>query len=84
LREITQTQKGKPVSRAQLPRLLNKLDWSALNKLIERSFGVRIQYHQSRKWIAIDGKALSGAARWMPITLIRLLPLKFIRPVVFI
>jgi hypothetical protein len=36
------------------------MDWSALNELIERSFGVRIQYHQSKKWIAIDGKALRG------------------------
>lgn len=60
LYKITQTQKVKAISRAHLPRLLNALDWLALNELIERCFGVRIQYNQSKKWIAIDGKALRG------------------------
>lgn len=60
LYKITQTQKVKPISRAHLPRLLNGLDWLVLNGLIERCFGVRIQYNQSKKWIAIDGKALRG------------------------
>jgi len=60
LYEITQTQKIEPISRAHLPRLLNGLDWLALNKLIERCFGVGMEYHQAKKWIAIDGKALRG------------------------
>jgi hypothetical protein len=60
LYEITQTQKVAPISRAHLPRLLNGLNWLALNELIERCFGVRIQYNSSKKWIAIDGKALRG------------------------
>ena len=60
LYEITGTQKVKPISRAHLPRLLNGLDWLALNELIENSFGVHIHYNQSKKWIAIDGKALRG------------------------
>jgi predicted transposase YbfD/YdcC len=60
LHEITQSQKVKPISRAHLPRLLNGLDWLALNELIERCFGVRIHYNESKKWIAIDGKALRG------------------------
>jgi len=60
LYEITETQKVKPISRAHLPRLLNGLDWLALNELIESSFGVQIHYNQSKKWIAIDGKALRG------------------------
>jgi hypothetical protein len=58
LHEITQSQKVKPISRAHLPRFLNRLDWLALNELIERCFGVRIHYNESKKWIAIDGKAL--------------------------
>jgi hypothetical protein len=36
------------------------LDWLALNELIERCFGVRIHYNQTKKWIDIDGKALRG------------------------
>ena len=60
LHEITQSQKVKPISRAHLPRFLNRLDWLALNELIERCFGVRIHYNESKKWIAIDGKALRG------------------------
>jgi predicted transposase YbfD/YdcC len=60
LHEITQSQKVKPISRAHLPRLLNGLDWLALNELIECSFGVRIHYTEAKKWIAIDGKALRG------------------------
>ncbi|MCK5355893.1 MAG: ISAs1 family transposase [Methyloprofundus sp.] len=60
LYEITQTKKVKPISRAHLPRFLNGLDWLALNELIERCFGIQIHYSQSKKWIAIDGKALRG------------------------
>ena len=60
LYEITQTQKVKPISRAHLPRFLSGLDWLVLNELIERCFGVRIHYNESKKWIAIDGKALRG------------------------
>ncbi len=60
LHEITQTEHIKPISRAHLPRLLNGLDWPALNELIERCFGVRLHYSQAQKWIAIDGKALRG------------------------
>ena len=60
LHELTQTPKVKPISRAHLPRLLDGLNWQVLNELIERCFGVRIQSHESSKWLAIDGKALRG------------------------
>ena len=40
--------------------ICNRVDWLALNELIERCFGVRIHYNESKKWIAIDGKALRG------------------------
>ena len=60
LHELIQTPKVKPISRAHLPRLLDGLNWSVLNELIERCFGVRIQSHEALKWVAIDGKALRG------------------------
>jgi len=58
LHELIQTPKIKPISRAHLPRLLDGLNWSVLNELIEHCFGVRIQSHESLKWVAIDGKAI--------------------------
>jgi predicted transposase YbfD/YdcC len=60
LHELIQTPKVKPISRAHLPRLLDGLNWPVLNELIERCFGVRIQPHETQKWVAIDGKALRG------------------------
>ena len=60
LHELIQTPKIKPISRAHLPRLLDGLNWSVLNELIKRCFGVRIQSHETQKWVAIDGKALRG------------------------
>jgi hypothetical protein len=60
LHELTQTPKVKPISRAHLPRLLDGLNWAALNELINRCFGVRIQRHETTKWVAIDGKTLRG------------------------
>ena len=60
LHELIQIPKVKPISRAHLPRLLDSLNWSVLNELIDRCFGVRIQSHESSKWVAIDGKALRG------------------------
>jgi predicted transposase YbfD/YdcC len=60
LHELIQTPKVKPISRAHLPRLLDGLNWPVLNELIERCFGVRIQSHETQKWVAIDGKALRG------------------------
>ncbi|MCX7108718.1 MAG: hypothetical protein NTX45_01055, partial [Proteobacteria bacterium] len=40
--ELTQIEAAKPVSRAHLPRLLDRLDWPVLNRLVERCFGVRV------------------------------------------
>ena len=61
LRGLTGLPKGRPVSRAHLPRLLAGLDWPALDGLIERCFGVRIQSRSDRGWVAVDGKTLRGA-----------------------
>lgn len=51
----------KPVSRAQLPRILDGGDWSALNETVEEQFGVRIEV-QDQEWYAVDGKTLRGVA----------------------
>jgi len=52
-------QGAKAVSRAQLPRILDGVDWTALNELIEEQFGVRIEV-QDKEWYAVDGKTLRG------------------------
>jgi predicted transposase YbfD/YdcC len=61
LHELTRTVKTRTISRAHLPRLLARLDWSALDQLIERYFGLRISQGSGTKvWVAIDGKTLRG------------------------
>jgi len=52
---------AKLVSRAQLPRILDGVDWSALNEAVEEQFGVRIE-GQDKEWYAVDGKTLRGVA----------------------
>lgn len=51
----------KLVSRAQLPRILDGVDWAALNETVEAQFGVRIEV-QDKEWSAVDGKTLRGVA----------------------
>lgn len=60
LSKLTQTDVVKPISRAHLPRLLDGLDWIALNGLIERCFYVRVQCDGEKQWVSVDGKALRG------------------------
>ena len=60
LSELTKTKLIKPISRAHLPRLLDGLNWTSVNELVERCFGVKIQHDEIKKWVAIDGKALRG------------------------
>ena len=52
---------AKAVSRAQLPRILDGVDWSDLNELVAEQFGVRIEV-QDKEWHAVDGKTLRGVA----------------------
>ena len=47
------------VSRAQLPRILDGVDWTALNEVVEEHFGMRIKV-QAKEWHAVDGKTLRG------------------------
>jgi predicted transposase YbfD/YdcC len=51
----------KLVSRAQLPRILAGVDWSALNETVAAQFGVRIEV-KGKEWVAVDGKTLRGVA----------------------
>lgn len=60
LHELTQLPKGRSIARAHLPRLLARLDWSVLDQLIERCFGVRLQNRDGQTWVAVDGKTLRG------------------------
>lgn len=60
LREVTGKAQAKAISRAQLPRLLARLDWVELNALIEAHFDVRLACNENQEWVAIDGKALRG------------------------
>jgi predicted transposase YbfD/YdcC len=60
LRDITQRPDARPVSRAQLPRILAVVDWDELNTRVERHFGVRLEKNTTDEWTAIDGKTLRG------------------------
>lgn len=60
LREVTQHPEASVVSRAHLPRLLARLDWMELNRLIDTHFGVRLELNANHDWVAIDGKTLRG------------------------
>ena len=61
LRTITNILDAQLISRAQLPRVLDSLDWVALDAIIQRCFGVRMAKSENKRWIAIDGKALRGS-----------------------
>lgn len=51
--------KATVLSRAYLPRFLDRMDWSALGQLIGKHFHVAVALDD---WVAVDGKALRGSA----------------------
>lgn len=53
-------EKERPVSRPQLPRILEKVSVSVFDNLIFSHFGVHLD-EKERKWLAIDGKELRGS-----------------------
>ena len=61
LRRVLGDPSATAVSRAQLPRILATVDWSALNELLTKQFGLRLE-PQGRLWGAVDGKTLRGVA----------------------
>ena len=60
LRDITQQPQARPLSRAQLPRILAVVDWFELNTAVDSQFGVRLEKNAQGEWTAIDGKTLRG------------------------
>ena len=48
------------VSRAQLPRVLEKVSVAVFDRLLFESFGVKLNAAE-RKWFAVDGKELRGS-----------------------
>ncbi|MEW5956093.1 MAG: ISAs1 family transposase [Chloroflexota bacterium] len=61
LRQVLGYWGAKAVSRAQLPRILDGVDWSDLNELGEDQFGMRIEV-RGKEWHAVDGKTLRRVA----------------------
>jgi predicted transposase YbfD/YdcC len=59
LQEIFERPNAKPISRAQLPRIIDIVDWDDLNAIIEEFFSATVE-KTNDEWIAIDGKVLRG------------------------
>lgn len=53
-------EKKRPVSRSQLPLILDKVAVEVFDKLLFESFGFKLNAAE-RKWFAIDGKELRGS-----------------------
>ena len=60
LQEVTHHPEARVISRAHLPRLLARLNWVELNRLIDQHFGVQVELSATEDWTAIDGKVLRG------------------------
>lgn len=70
LRDITQQADARPLSRAQLPRVLAAVDWFELNTVVDSQFGVRLEKSAQNEWTAIDGKTLRGTDHHIERTLL--------------
>jgi len=53
-------EKRRPLSRSQLPRVLEKVSVAVFDDLIFSHFGIKLN-QKERKWLAIDGKELRGS-----------------------
>jgi len=60
LRAVTNQPHAQAISRAHLPRLLARVDWTALNTLVEAYFGIQLERDTNQAWVAVDGKTLRG------------------------
>ena len=60
LTEVLGVEKRRPVSRPQLPRILEKISVEVFDTLIFSHFGVKLN-EEERKWFALDGKELRGS-----------------------
>jgi predicted transposase YbfD/YdcC len=61
LQEITQKSIKNCISRAHLPRLLDRVDWESLNQIIFEHLEIHVTRGSAGEWIALDGKALRGS-----------------------
>jgi len=59
LRNTLGRPEANPVSRAQLPRILEGIEWDDLNEIVFEHFGVKIEV-KGQEWYALDGKTLCG------------------------
>ena len=60
LRKVTKEADAEVISRAQLPRILSRVDREELNAVTMNHFGVLLIETGEDEWQAIDGKALCG------------------------
>lgn len=58
--EVLGVEKKKAVSRAHLPRILERISLSVFDELLMNEYGVKLS-KQEREWFAIDGKELRGS-----------------------
>lgn len=58
--QATQTSHPKPISRAQLPLLLAKVNGTVFATLLFNWFGIRLDA-DTKRWFALDGKDLRGS-----------------------
>jgi hypothetical protein len=61
LRQVTGIANANCLSRAHLPRLLERIDWAELNSLVTRYFYLRRDPTVPLGWVAVDGKVLRGS-----------------------
>jgi len=60
LMSYLELEKRSPISRAQLPRVLEKVAVEVFDALVFAQFGIRLNSKQ-KQWFAIDGKELRGS-----------------------
>lgn len=58
--KVLGVEKRRPLSRSQLPRVLEKVSVEVFDNLIFSHFGIKLN-EKERKWLAIDGKELRGS-----------------------
>lgn len=63
LRKVTGIDDAKTISRAHLPRMLEKLDWVALSVVINECYGEKITAFIQNEWISADGKVMRGTLK---------------------
>jgi predicted transposase YbfD/YdcC len=64
LRKLTKIEDAQLISRAHLPRLLDQINWEALDSLIMAHFNLHLfPKNVEKEWTGIDGKALRGSLK---------------------